>query len=412
MHAMAYYTRYIEQLLNESITSEKICLVLGARQTGKSTLLNHIIGEGAFVVNLQDRRERLRYEREPGLLIRELQALKEQEKVTVLIDEVQKVPLILDDVQFLYDQEKGKYQFYITGSSARKLKQKSANLLPGRTHLYRLAPVLLPEITTHKKSIIFPIAMKTSTSLSKFPYRSLEDLLIYGSLPGLFAESPLSRSHTLATYAQLYIEEEIRKEALVRDIGGFARFLQIAAMEAGQILNITKLSRDCHIAVNTLKAFYQLLEDTFIGIRIPAFGRSRKRILTSPRFLFFDIGVRNALAELPIDETLLKFDPGHLFEMWVLAELWHHCQYLGRGYRVSHWRTVSGVEVDAVLETPYRVIPIEIKWTSSPRPKDAGNLQKFISLHGDLADTGYVICRCPQSQQLTDQVMAIPWNCL
>lgn len=409
---MIYYTRQIEHLMRESAASNKICLVLGARQTGKSTLLRHIVGEEAFIVNLQDNRERLRYEREPGLLVKELQAVKREREIPVLIDEIQKVPSILDDVQLLYDQLSTGYQFYLTGSSARKLKQSSANLLPGRTHLYRLSPVLLQEQASSKESVILPLVNETGIKQDKFPEQSLESLLIYGSLPGLFSESPASRSRTLAAYAELYIEEEIRKEALVRDVGGFARFLQIAAAEAGQVINLTKLSRDCGIAINTLKAFYQLLEDTFIGIRIPAFGRSRKRILSSPRFLIFDVGVRNALAELPINETLLKFDPGHLFEMWVLTELWHRCKYLSHGYKLSHWRTVSGAEVDAVIESPTWAVPIEIKWTSAPKTSDASNIERFIDIHSDQAKIGYIICRCPRSQQLTDRVMAIPWDYL
>ncbi|MGA1864819.1 MAG: ATP-binding protein, partial [bacterium] len=370
----------------------------------------HIVDEGSFIVNLQDSRERLRYEREPGLLIRELQAIKGEGKIFVFIDEIQKVPSILDDVQLLYDKAKERYQFYITGSSARKLKYSSANLLPGRSHLYHLSPVLLNEIDHGKESLVLPIHEIKGKRNQRFPRRSLEDILIYGNLPGLFSEPKASRVRTLAAYTELYIEEEIRKEALARDIGGFARFLQIAAMEAGQIVNITKLSHDCHIPVNTIKGYYQLLEDTFIGIRIPAFGRSRKRILTSPRFLFFDLGVRNALSELPLDDTLLKFDPGHLFEMWVLAELWHRCQYLRPGCKLTHWRAVSGTEVDAVIELRGKAIPVEIKWTMNPKPTDATHVERFMEIHKDLTDKGYIICRCPNPQQLTDRVIAVPWE--
>lgn len=407
---MEYYTRFLEQLLQESVAAEKICLVLGARQTGKSTLFRHIVNERSFIVNLQDMRERLRYEREPGLLIRELQAIKGTGKISVFIDEIQKVPSILDDIQLLYDQGKERNQFYITGSSARKLKYSSANLLPGRSHLYHLSPVLLKEGEHNKEGLILPMPSIKGKKNQLFPQRSLEDMLIYGNLPGLFSEPMASRVRTLATYAELYIEEEIRKEALVRDIGGFARFLQLAAIEAGRVVNITKLSHDCHIAVNTIKGYYQLLEDTFIGIRIPAFGRSRKRILTSPRFLFFDIGIRNALSELPLDDILLKFDPGHLFEMWVLAELWHRCQYLRPGCRLTHWRAVSGTEVDAIIEFKGRVIPVEIKWTPNPKPTDATHVERFIDIHKDFVDKGYIICRCPHPQQLTDRVLAVPWE--
>lgn len=240
--------------------------------------------------------------------------------------------------------------------------------------------------------------------------RPLEDCLLYGSLPGLWHEDASSWGETLAAYSELYIENEIRQENVVQDMGAFLRFLRLAAMESGQCVNYTKLASTIGVAANTLRNFYQVLEDTYVGLRISPFARSRKRILHAPRFLIFDIGVRHVLADLPLNAAILKLGAGHVFEQWVLAELFYRCRYAGQGYRLSTWTTATGAEVDAVIETPEEVIPVEIKWTDSPTPRDAVHVETFLDLHKDIASTGYIVCRCPRKQSLTQRVTALPWN--
>jgi predicted AAA+ superfamily ATPase len=382
----------------------KINLVLGARQTGKSTLLEHCIRKGSdtFVLNLQDRRQRRRYEADAGLLVRELEAAPEID--TVFIDEIQKVPAILDDIQFLYDREPRKRRFFLSGSSARQLKRRSANLLPGRSRTRLVSPVLQAE---QRAVEILPLPM---TGAPRFPRRTLEDCLVYGSLPGRHHEEPTEWRETLSAYVDLYIENEIRQEHIVEDMGAFARFLRLAALESGQCVNFTKLAAAVGVAVNTLRNFYQVLEDTYVGIRIPPFGRSRKRTLQAPRFLLFDLGVRHVLAELPLGDALLKLDAGHIFEQWVLTELHYRCECLGSEYKLSTWQTATGAEVDAVVETPDATIPIEVKWTEHPSPRDARHVETFLQLHKNTAPHGYVVCRCPRMQKLTDRVTAVPWD--
>ena len=409
--ADSYFARFQGKYMREATTrplasgsKPKINLVLGARQTGKSTLLEHCIpaGDQTFVLNLQDRRQRRRYESDEGLLVRELQASPEIE--TVFIDEIQRVPTILDDIQFLYDREPRKRRFFLTGSSARKLKRKSANLLPGRMRTRLVSPVLQAEL---RETELLPLPM---VGAPRFPQRSLEDHLLFGSLPGLHHEEPDEWRETLAAYVDLYIENEIRQENIVEDMGAFVRFLRLAALESGQCVNFTKLATAVGVATNTLRNFYQVLEDTYIGVRINAFGRSRKRTLQAPRFLLFDLGVRHTLAELPLGDTLLKLDAGHIFEQWVLAEIYYRCACLGREYKLSTWQTATGSEVDAVVETPGGVIPVEVKWTDHPSPRDARHVETFLNQHADMSAHGYVVCRCPRKQKLTDRVTALPWD--
>ncbi|MFH1468823.1 MAG: AAA family ATPase [Pseudomonadota bacterium] len=401
----SYFARHLETRLALGPGSpDKVRLVLGARQVGKSTLLQHVAAKAGPVLtlNLQERRLRRRYEADDGLLLRELEA--EREARTVFIDEVQKVPGLLDDVQLLHDRDPTRFRFVLTGSSARQLRRGAANLLPGRVQVSLLSPVLVAEI---RPAEILPLPLGKEP---RFPPRSLEDCLLFGSLPGLFHEPRASWAETLGAYVDLYIEHEIRQENVVGDMGAFVRFLRLAALEAGQAANFTRLAQEVGVAPNTLRNFYQVLEDTHVGLRVPAFTRSRRRILQAPRFLLFDLGVRHVLAGLPLNEALLRLDPGHIFEQWVLAELFYRCQAHGRGFSLSTWRTPAGAEVDAVVETPDEVVPVEVKWTDSPRPADARHVESFLDLHADLAHRGYVVCRCPRRQALTERVTALPWD--
>lgn len=403
--SLPYFARHLEPRLSIGPGPQrKVHLVQGARQTGKSTLLRHLIeGDGpALILNLQDRRLRRRYEADEGLLVRELDA--DRTVRVVFIDEIQKVPALLDDIQFLYDRNPTQYQFLLTGSSARQLRRQSANLLPGRVHLSFLSPVLQAEL---RDCEILPLPLGVG---ARFPARDLSASLLFGSLPGLFHEGAGSWVDTLGAYVDLYVDNEIRQENIVDDMGAFARFLRLAALESGQVVNFTKLARDVGVAPNTMRNFYQVLEDTHVGIRIPAFGRSRKRVLQAPRFLLFDLGVRHVLAGLPLNDTLLQLDPGHIFEQWVLAELHYRCVAHGRGYALSTWTTATGAEVDAIVETPDEVIPVEVKWTERPSPADARHVETFLDLHPGLARRGYLVCRCPRRQALTDRVTALPWD--
>ncbi|OGS21055.1 MAG: hypothetical protein A2252_03945 [Elusimicrobia bacterium RIFOXYA2_FULL_39_19] len=402
------YQRWIKNKITSSVSKNKIKLIFGARQTGKSTLLKELSDNKSVVINLQDRSERIRFERNPQELTGMLKAIKTSQ--TVLIDEIQKVPQLLDDIQSIYDENPSKYNFVITGSSARKLRGVSVNLIPGRVHQYHSFPVIMCERKKSKQSAVLEMPLEKNWAPG-FPEPDIESMLLYGSLPGIIQEKPESARATLEAYAELYIEEEIRKESLVRNIGQFSRFLELAALESGNIMNLTGLSQQSGIAVTTLSLFYQVLVDTFVGYWLKPFSsKSRKRLLTTPKFYFFDTGVRNALARLAFDKNTLKLQSGLLFEQWVITELLHRCAYLGREYRLSFWKTVSGVEVDLVLEKPGEVIPIEVKWTDSPNYSDAKSLEIFLDTHPKICHHGFIVCRTPRRLQITKRVMAIPYD--
>jgi uncharacterized protein len=407
---MISYPRLLEGILQGEASQHKVRLLFGARQTGKSTLLQRVEDANTRVFNLQERRTRLELERDPHVFTQVLEADKSSPAV-VCVDEIQKVPALLDEVQYLYDAYPGRFRFLLTGSSARKLKTSSANLLPGRAHLFHLCPLVLRERQGNTESRVFPV--QTGLLETGFPEPVLDDLLLFGALPGVTLENEETRVRTLESYVDLYLEEEIRRESLVRNVGAFQQFLELAATESGRIINLTNISRESGIPVATLRTYYQVLEDTFVGYRIPAFGAAgRKRVLTTPRFIFYDNGVRNAAARYGFSADLLKTQMGLLFENWVGQELMHRCLYAGRAYRLSFWRSAHGAEVDYVLETPDETIPIEVKATESPTLVDASHLKLFLETYPQRARRGFIVCRCREPRRLAENIEAVPWRSL
>jgi len=220
------------------------------------------------------------------------------------------------------------------------------------------------------------------------------------------------RGDILRAFAAVHLEEELRRETQVRDYGAFLRFLGFAALESGQVLNYAAVAQEAGMSAHTVKGYYQMLEDMFIGFHLPAFsGSPRKNTLSSSRFFFFDLGVRHAAAGLACTPDVVRGNPGPLFEQWVGVELWKRLQYLGDG-QLSYFRTHEGAEVDFILERGGTITPIEVKWTERPGRADARHLRRFIQEHAKRVAMGYIICRCPVPQQIEDKVLALPWFCL
>ncbi|MFH0803140.1 MAG: DUF4143 domain-containing protein [bacterium] len=406
------FERWYAAVLEEKLKRPYVHLVFGARQTGKSTLLNAVLPSDALKIDLSDPAQRSRYLARPEEFLAQCRALPSSKKAQfVFVDEAQSVPAIFDAVQHLYDHDKERWRFVLCGSSARKLRHTGANLLPGRSFLHRLFPLILPEHPapqlkpSHSLSPL-PLAWKPR---KPFPSSDLETRLAYGELPGIVAGPVADRPELLKAYTILHLEEEIRREALVKEWGAFARFLQLAATESGHIMNFANVSQETGISQPTIKSYYQLLEDMFIGFRVPAYSKSpRKNVLSTPRFLFFDLGVRHAAAGLLPSHEIVKANPGPFFEQWVGMELWKRLQYLGKG-KLYYQRTTTGAEVDYIIEDGNTLIPIEVKWSEHPSLKDARHLLTFMKENPKKAGRGYIICRCPHPLELHEQVLALPW---
>lgn len=396
-------------------------VVFGARQTGKTTLLRHLLGEVALSLDFSQPRQRSEYLRDPDRLIQACRAMPRRRRASVvLIDEAQNVPAIFDAVQHLYDSDRKRWRFVLCGSTARKLRTTGANLLPGRAMLHHLYPLMVAErpFTAEETCAIHvpaPLPLPATAATAgepAFPASALIERLTYGELPAVAAVPARDRAAILRSYTTIYLEEELRREALIKAWAPFARFLQLAAAESGRMLNYAKISKDAGVSLPTVKSYYQLLEDMFVGFRVTAFtGSPRKSLLSTERFFFFDVGVRNAAAELALQAAAVRADPGPLFEQWVGIELWKRLQYLGSG-KLQYLRSKGGAEVDFIVVRGRRLIPIEVKWTENPTLEDARHLLGFMAEHPQAAPQGYVICRCRQPLALSAKVIALPYSCL
>jgi len=386
---MDYINRNISSRLDASLKTGKSILLLGARQTGKTTLLKQRHCD--FYVSFIQPRERLRYELDPSALADEVIAVVEQlnTKPLVIVDEVQKVPAIMDVVQGLIDDNMA--QFILTGSSARKLKHGAhINLLPGRLIPLRLAPLSFDETSRLHKT--------------------LPELLIYGALPEIVTTTSADEKEALLdAYVTLYLEEEIRTEAIVRNVANFARFLELAANESGHIVNYSKLSQVIGVAHTTIAEYYQILEDCLIAERIEPLikSKTRRKLIKSNKYLLFDMGLRRLAAKE--GEKLSNERMGQLFEQLIGLELIKQTQFHSQKVSIKYWRDADGPKVDWVIDKQDNYIPIEVKYTSNPKPSDAKHLKIFLNEYEN-AQVAYVVCQIPRKKKLFDRVYAIPWQ--
>ncbi|MFH1309973.1 MAG: ATP-binding protein [Candidatus Omnitrophota bacterium] len=400
--------RYLDKTITALIKRRYSCLILGPRQAGKTTLVNGCLRDvnNAAEYLLQNPSLRIELERDPSRLMNQVRALKNNPYV--FIDEAQKVPALFDVVQVLIDNKNA--QFILTGSSARKLKRHGVNLLPGRIKLYHLTPLLWGELGLIKGSTIDEILVDNINQ--NVPY-SFDNALVYGTLPGIVTLPREDREDFLRAYAEIYLEEEIRAEALSRKIGAFSRFLELAAVESGTSPNLHKLSNESGVSQPTVKEFYNILEDTLVVERVePYLKNARKRILSSSRYYFFDLGVRNVLARFPLTPDLINIEKGVLFEHTVMLEIIRRITVLNKNYKVCYWRTSSGAEVDCVIDMGHSVIPIEIKSSSFIAQSELKGLKNFLNDYKKRAKHGYVITMGGKKELLAENITAIPWFCL
>jgi len=409
------FARWAEDRLRKKLAKPFVHILFGARQTGKSTLIGSILPPDAVRIDLSDPGERARLLADPGEFVRFCRALPGGAAgTTVFVDEAQTVPSVFDSIQPLYDGDKRRWRFVLCGSSARRLRKSGANLLPGRSVIHHLYPLTTAEHPSKARRagespLPFPFDGRLGEDL--FPPWGLEERLAFGSLPGIVCTNPEDRPDLLKSYAVAYLEEEIRREALVRDWGAFLRFLRLAASESGNILNYAAVSLEAGVSIPTVKSYYQLLEDLFVGFRVDSYAKSpRKNLLSSPKFFLFDTGVRHAAAGLAPSIDTVRSNPGPVFEQWVGAELWKRAGYLGA--KVHYLRTQDGAEVDFIVEYGGKLVPVEVKWTERPSPGDARHLKVFLAENRARTTRGFVVCRCTRPLELAENITAIPWETL
>lgn len=274
----------------------------------------------------------------------------------VIVDEVQKIPELLNEVHRLI--EKNKFKFVLTGSSARKLRKRGVNLLAGRALTYSMHPLTGTELGEDFK---------------------LEHSLKHGQLPSVYTEA--NPKAYLESYVHTYLREEIQQEGITRNLGAFSRFLEVASFSQGSVLNISEIARECAIERKVVENYFCILEDLLLGIRLPVFSkRAKRRMVNHPKFYYFDVGIFRTLRPMgPLDSP--EEADGPALETLVLQELRALNDYLGLGYTLHYWRTASSPnqEVDFVLYGSKGIKIFEIKRSARFRSSDLAGLKAFLS---------------------------------
>ena len=318
----------------------------GARQTGKSTLLKELFPEALwFDLLLSSDYKRLL---ENNGLIREMISVNAAIQ-TVVIDEIQRLPELLNEIHWLI-VNKG-VRFILSGSSSRKILRSGVNLLGGRALRYELYPLVSAEI----------------------PDFDLLRAINNGLLPKHYDAANAQKM--LSAYIGSYLKDEIAVEARLRNINIFSRFLQIAALTNGEIVNYTNIATESNVSVPTIKGYFQILEDTLLGRYMPVFQkRPKRRVVAAPKFYLFDIGIVNSLLKRGKIEMGTELF-GKAFEHFIYQEIFAHSHYSGLEYDISYWRTSSGFEVDFILGE--NEVAIEVKSTSDVQSRHWKGLKAF-----------------------------------
>ena len=347
-----FYPRLLEQ-------PKQSFFLLGPRGTGKSTWAKRVF-PNAYVLNLLDEKIYQEHLSDVGLFSREMEALPSGS--WVLLDEVQRLPYLLNEVH-RYIEDK-KLRFILCGSSSRKLKTVGTNLLAGRALKRGLHPFVPEELGKDF---------------------DLEEVLTHGSIPLIWKSE--SKKETLEAYAQLYLKEEIQAEALVRNLGGFARFLPLAALFHGQILSIAALARDSGIPRTTVQGYIEILEDTLLAYRLSAFeGNLRVREKKHPKFYWIDPGLVQSFSRDMVRVDLKRNIrlKGNLFEGWIASTLRAYQDYRKMFDEFYYWSPADAqkTEVDFLLRKKNDFVAIEVKTTERLRPEDLLGLKAISSLKG------------------------------
>ncbi len=374
------------------ISKSSSVFLLGPRGTGKTNLITVTLRDVDHSIHIDLLRggEYQRFLNAPHLLADEV--TDRMRSVTgiliVAIDEIQKLPGLLDEVHALIERYKGRIAFILSGSSARKLRRGGANLLAGRALSLFLHPL-------HASEVDF----------------KLNKVLRLGTLPAVYFAEDQIATLTLQSYVSTYLREEIQQESLVRAIDRFGRFLEFAGQVNGEPVNFAKLGKQIGVAGKTVADYYSILVDTLIAVPLPGWSESvKKQLLQSSKYYFFDCGVLNAInGYLNVDLKESSFLYGRLFETFVVSQLFASNDYESLGIRFYYWRDKGGREVDLIIArnvtTP--ICAVEIKSSPSPTSEDCPGFVAFAEDYPQVPK----ICICTTPRKYSREgIEFIPWQ--
>ena len=366
---------YIRKQIFEGAEDESLFL-WGARQTGKSTLLKTIFPNALwFDLLLSNQYEKL----SKNISIFRETILANRELSPVIIDEFQRLPELLNEVQWLIVNHN--IRFIMSGSSPRKIIRSGANLLGGRALRYELYPLISQEI----------------------PDFDLNRALNNGLLPKHYISK--NPQKLLSAYIGRYLRDEIVAEARIRNVSSFSRFLEIAALTNGEIVNYTNIASDCGVSTPTVKEYFQILEDTLIGRFLPSFqNKPKRRVVNAPKFYLFDVGIANYLvSKRKIEKGTEAF--GKAFEHFIYQEIYAHSKYSELDYAISYWRTTSQLEIDFVLGD--HEVAIEVKSTELANTRHLKGLKAFAE---EYEVKKMILISNDPLPRLVDGIFILPWK--
>ena len=367
---------FISRILSlQHLMHKKSHFLFGPRATGKSSLIKHDLSNESLIIDLLHSETYMRLVENPS----QIEGMIEfDNRPYIVIDEIQRIPELLNEVHRLIEKQNSK--FLLTGSSARQLKRQGVNLLAGRARQAELLPLCYPE----------------------FENFNLSRYLQYGGLPPVvLSDEP---DEDLSAYVHTYLEEEIKSEALVKNLPAFSRFLQLSALTSGTTLNFSSIASDAGVSSITLREYYQILEDSFLGFIVPPWKHSIKRkAIATARFYYFDVGVKNQLAGISsIPENTDLF--GQAFEHFIAMELRAYLSYSRKKLPLCFWRTSAGHEVDFLIGNQ---IAIEVKSTRKVANKHLKGLRYL--MEENKVEKYYLISFDPIALK-TDAIHVLPWK--
>lgn len=371
---------YIDRMIQLNLPSDQSAFLWGPRKTGKSTYLKKQFRE-SIVYDFLDTDLFLEFSKRPALLRERLMAKnREQLNHPIILDEVQKIPQILDEVHWLIENKK--LQFILCGSSARKLKRGKANLLGGRAWRFELFPLVTPEL--------------------KHP--NLLRILNRGLIPSHYLDDSSERS--LKAYTRDYLKEEVFDEGLTRNIPAFSRFFDSVGYSHGELTNFSNIAREVGVDAKTVKEYYQILVDTLLGRMVEPFKKRKGRrvISRTPKFYLFDVGVAGAITKRQVVQERGELF-GRAFEHFVFMELTAHSSYYELDYEINFWRTKSGFEVDFILGNGE--VAIEVKGSDRVDTRALRPLNAFIEEYSPRL--ALVVCNEPE-ERIVNQICIMPWR--
>ncbi len=368
------------RILNIDLPPQQSAFLWGPRKTGKSTYLKSKFPDSP-VYDFLKTDLFLEFSKRPSLLREQILA-KDEDVISspIILDEVQKVPQLLDEVHWLIENKR--LSFIMCGSSARKLKRGKANLLGGRAWRYEMFPFV-------------------SAELGKL---DLLKALNRGLIPVHYFQDTYKKS--LRAYTQDYLKEEVFDEGLTRNIPAFSRFFDAMGFSHGELTNFSNIARECGVDSKTVKEYYQILKDTLLGDFIAPFKKRQNRqvISRTSKFYLFDVGVAGTITKRHVRQER-GVDFGKAFEHFILMEIKAHNSYHEIDYEINFWRTKSGLEVDFILGRGE--IAIEVKGAGSIQNKDLRPLNAFIETGAPRK--ALVVCN-EKAERLVGKVHIVPWR--